>query len=99
VNTHQGDLLDYMMEIQKAVDTLGRLETRIAELQALAEVQRGIVRRAGRGEHEGRKYVALVRRYRRGRLDLEAVREKLSDQFVRAHTLFRPVTSVVVSER
>lgn len=54
---------------------------------------------AGEGPHEGILFKATIVTQFRETLDMKAVREYLSPQFISAHTKVTPVTSVKVTSR
>jgi N-methylhydantoinase B/oxoprolinase/acetone carboxylase alpha subunit len=85
--------------VTTAIDRLGELKAQIAELEREADKLKDIVRELGAGAYEGERYRATVSMFDRETLDMEAVREKLSPQFLRAHTRVKEVTVVKVTAR
>jgi hypothetical protein len=81
------------------VDLLGEVKAQIAELQAIEKDLRDTIAARGPGAYEGDIFRATVSVAEVGRLDNKAVREKLSAQFIRAHTHFSDVTTVKVVAR
>jgi hypothetical protein len=81
------------------VDALGALKAKIADLEKQAKVFHSQVVALGVGAHEGDIFRATVTVAERDRLDMDAVREKLSAQFMRAHTITTEVTTVRVVAR
>jgi hypothetical protein len=80
-------------------DALGKLKAQITELEAQAKVFHSVLVAMGEGAHEGELFRATVAKSERAKLDMDAVREKLSAQFIRAHTTFSDVTTVRVVAR
>lgn len=82
-----------------AVDELGALKASIADLTARETYLKQLIAGDGPGAHEGLDWRATVSVSVRETLDMEAVRAKLSPQFIRAHTRETEVTTVRVSAR
>ena len=76
------------------IDRLGALLAQIAELTAEADAIKKQLREIGDGAYEGDLFRATVSTSERETLDMAAVREKLSPQFIRAHTNVTPVVTV-----
>ena len=85
--------------VTATVDRLGELKARIAELEREEKELRDTVVELGPGAYEGERYRVTVSATERSTLDMEAVREKLSAQFIRAHTKTKEVTVVRVTAR
>ena len=84
------------MNTRMLVDVLGEIKARVAELTAReAEVRAQLVK-LGEGDYDGNMYRATVSMSEKHTLDMAAVREKLSPQFIMAHTNATPVTTVRV---
>jgi hypothetical protein len=81
------------------IDRLGEIMAQIAELSKLERELKDVMIAAGIGAHDGELFRVTVSQYERETLDLAAVREKLSPQFLRAHTNVTPVTTVRVVAR
>jgi hypothetical protein len=81
------------------VDQLGRLQAQIADLEAKEKALKAALVAAGVGAYEGELFRATVSASERSTLDMAAVREKLSPQFLRAHTKVTPVNTVRVSAK
>lgn len=81
------------------VDKLGLLKAEIAALQAEEKKLKEQLVKMGVGAHAGNLYDATVTVSERDSLDMEAVRAKLSPQFLRAHTSTTKVTTVRVSAK
>ena len=88
-----------MTTIQTKVDQLGALQAQIAELELQATRLKGSLRDAGDGAYEGDLFRATVSTSNRDTLDMKAVREKLSPQFIAAHTKTTEVIVVKVVAR
>ena len=87
------------MNTNHPIDALGKLKAQIAELEAQEKILRGEVIALGAGRHEGQLYCVTVTLSERNTLDMEAVRKKLSPQFIAAHTRTTEVTTVKVTAR
>jgi uncharacterized Zn finger protein len=81
------------------VDSLGALKAHIAQLTAEETVLKDILIARGKAEYNGAIYRATVSTTERETLNMDAVRAKLSAQFIRAHTDTSAVTSVRVVAR
>ncbi len=82
-----------------AIDRLGELKAQIADLQREEKALKAIMTEIGPGAYEGDLFRVTVSSFERETLDMEAVRAKLSPQFIRAHTTVTPVTAVRVTSR
>ena len=81
------------------VDLLGEVSAQIAELEILKKNLRDQIAARGPGAYEGELFRATVSVAERGTLDMKAVREKLSRQFIQANTSVSEVTTVKVVAR
>jgi hypothetical protein len=81
------------------VDQLGILKAEIAALQAEEKKLKEQLIALGLGSHEGLMYDANVTEKSRDSLDMDAVRAKLSPQFMRAHTKTTTYPEVRVTAR
>ena len=81
------------------IDMLGELQVRIAKLEAEAKALKAVLVEVGPGSYEGERFKVTVTTCERNNLDMKAVREKLSPQFIRCHTTTTQVTSVRVTAR
>jgi hypothetical protein len=81
------------------IDRLGVILAQKAELIAEEKLLKGVLVDNGAGAYEGDFYRATVSIAERGTLDMKAVREKLTAQFIRAHTNVTEVTTVKVVAR
>lgn len=94
-----------MKSTSQLVDALGAIKAKIADLTAAEkEIKEQLVNRAKIGidesrSFEGAQYRATINRALHGRLDMEAVRAKLSNAFIRNHTYNSEVVSVRVVAR
>lgn len=85
--------------IGAAVDALGKLNAEIAELTHKANALKDEIKSAGDGAYEGDLFRATVSTTARETLDMKAVREKLSRQFIQANTNVTSVTAIKVVSR
>lgn len=84
----------------KEVDTLGILQAQIADLTAKAdEIKKFLIEKHGVGAYEGTLFRATVSQYDMKRLDMEAVKAKLSAQFIAKHTIVSQVNKVSVKAK
>jgi hypothetical protein len=81
------------------IDELGVLQAQIAELTKRANEIKDELKAQGDGAYEGDLYRVTVSTSERRTLDMEAVREKLSPQFIAAHTNVTPVVTVRCAAR
>lgn len=88
-----------LLSASAAVDLMGDLRADIAERQAQYDAYKAHLVGMGTGAYDGERYRATVSESERETLDMVAVREKLSPQFIRAHTNVTPVTTVRVVAR
>ncbi len=87
------------LTLGQAIDELGRLQAIVAGYTAREKLLKAYVADCGAGAYEGDLFRATVSVYDQHRLDMEAVRAKLSPQFIAAHTTVTPVTKVQVKAR
>lgn len=80
------------------IDALGILKAKIAELE-IAEKELKARLNLPAGAYEGRFYRLSISDSVRETLDMAAVREKLSPQFLRAHTRETPIRRYCVVAR
>lgn len=81
------------------IDRLGEIKAKIAELKKEEEALRDEIVALGVGTHEGDLFRVSVSITERETLDMAAVREHLSRQFIQAHTNITSVTTVKVVAR
>jgi hypothetical protein len=82
-----------------AVDRLGVLMAEIARLEKEASKIKETIKAHGVGTVEGDLFQATVSVSERATLDMDAVRAKLSPQFITAHTRLTQVVAVRVAAR
>ena len=81
------------------IDDLGHLQAQIADLTKRADVIKAQLKSQGAGAYEGSLFRATVSISERETLDMAAVREKLTHQFIAAHTNVSTVVTVKVVAR
>src|SRR2546422_656045 len=86
--------------LSKQVDELGELCARMAELETDAKrIKDWLKQKYGDGAYEGELFRATVSTYDQDRLNMDAVRAKLSAQFIRANTTTTEVCKCTVVAR
>jgi hypothetical protein len=88
-----------MSNIGPLIDDFGLLKAQIAELELKAKPMHEQIVALGEGAYEGTFFRVTVSKSERENLNKKAVKNKLSPQFIRAHTTYTPVTTVRVSGR
>jgi len=86
-------------ELVALVDDIGLLKAQIAPLEAKLKAAQAKLKAHGDGRYEGTLWAATVSTSERSTLDMEAVREKLTHQFIAAHTRVSEVTVVKVTAK
>lgn len=86
-------------KINEMVDDLGFLMAQIAKLEKQANALKAELKAKGPGTYEGYVFQANISVSERDSLDMEAVRAKLTPQFIRAHTKSTEVVAVRVTAR
>lgn len=81
------------------IDKLGVVKAQLAELKQQENDLKQALIELGVGAYEGTFFRATVSESERATLDMDAVREKLSPQFIAAHTNVTQVTTVRVVSR
>lgn len=81
------------------IDALGELKAQIAALEIKEKALKADLAALGAGAYEGELFRVSVSITNRETLDMKAVREKLSPQFIAAHTNVTEVRTVKVSAR
>lgn len=76
-----------MTNLSATIDAYGDLKAQIDALTKKQKAMKAELDSLPPGEHAGDRFVLTVSLTATDRLDMEAVREKLSPQFVRAHTI------------
>lgn len=86
-------------EVQDLVDKIGIIKANIApQLEAL-DVLTDKLKAQGAGAYEGALFRAVVSVYDKNKLDMKAVRAKLSPQFIRANTTVSKVVKLDVNAK
>lgn len=85
--------------LTKIIDDLGRVKAQIAELQLAEKAMKENLEELSPGAYEGELFRLSISETVRKTLDMDAVREKLSPQFIAAHTNETPVRTLKVSAR
>lgn len=81
------------------IDEIGTLKSRIKQLEnRISELEQPF-KEKGPGIYEGKLWKGLVYQMDQNRLDMKAVRAKLSPQFIQAHTKTTQVTCLRVDLR
>lgn len=83
-----------MTNLTTTIDTLGQLLAQIADLTKQADAIKATIRELGDGAYEGDTFRVSVSTSERETLDMKAVREKLTRQFIAAHTNVTKVVTV-----
>ena len=85
-----------MNNLTSTIDRLGFLNAQIAAIEIEAKALKATLIEVGPGKYQGDKYTVTVSEpSERGQLDMDAVRAKLSPQFIAAHTTFIQVKPAV----
>jgi hypothetical protein len=90
---------DMSNNLTAAIDRLGLLKAQLAELKREEEALKAVMLEQGVGAYEGELFRVTVSHSERETLDMTAVREHLSYQFIAAHTIVTSVTTVRVTAR
>jgi hypothetical protein len=85
--------------LTSTVDRLGQLKAQMAELAAEEKELKAVLVEHGPGAYDGLMFRATISVADRNTLDMDAVREKLSPQFIAAHTRVTEVTTLKVVAR
>jgi hypothetical protein len=88
----------FTMNIPEAVDNLGVINQRIAELEATARKIKSELIARGAGKYEGAQYIAEVQHYERATISPVLVKEFATSEFVAQVTQVKPVDAVVVKQ-
>jgi hypothetical protein len=81
------------------IDDLGKLKAQIADLEKQEKALKAQLEHLEPGAYEGRLFRVSISVSDRETLDMEAVREKLTPQFIRAHTNVTTVRALRVVAR
>lgn len=82
--------------VAQLVDELGHFKAEIAKVAKKAKAIEDQLKAKGAGRYEGDLFDATVSEYQRSSLDQDAVRAKLSPQFLAAHTKTTDVVKIDV---
>lgn len=86
--------------LEERIDLMGDLKAQMADLESkYEELKALVIEDAGLGAHEGSMFRASITVQKRETLDMEAVRNHLSPQFIRAHTKTTESTVTRVTAR
>tara|TARA_R110000868_G_scaffold114309_6_gene306322 strand:- start:2408 stop:2692 length:285 start_codon:yes stop_codon:yes gene_type:complete len=86
--------------LEQMIDELGAIKAQLSNLESKeSKLKATITEMIGVGAHEGEMFRVSVSVSQRETLDMEAVRNHLSAQFIRAHTNSKDVVTVRVSAR
>ena len=85
--------------LTRIIDDLGALKARIADLEAQEKALKQALADLSPGAYEGDLFRLTISESERETLDMKAVREKLSPQWMRAHTNVTNVRTLRVSAR
>jgi hypothetical protein len=93
------DTVTTISNLAITIDALGELKARIADLQEQEKALKDALGDLEPGPYDGQRYRLSVSVSDRETLDMDAVREKLSPQFIRAHTNVTSVRALRVTAR
>lgn len=86
-------------QLQDLVDKIGIIKATIApQLDVLKDLEAKL-KAQGAGAYEGALFRATVSEYEQNKLDMDAVRAKLSAQFIAAHTTTSQVVKLSVKAK
>jgi|SoiMethySBSTD1v2_1073268.scaffolds.fasta_scaffold2495989_1 hypothetical protein len=88
-----------MTNLSKIIDDLGALKARIADLETQEKALKQALADLTPGAYEGEIFRLSVSESERETLDMKAVREHLSRQFIAAHTNVTSVRTLRVAAR
>jgi len=86
-------------QITTLVDKIGDLKAQIAKLESQYNADVGVLKAMGVDRYYGDLFEVNVFDQEQSRLDMEAVRAKLSSQFISAHTTTKQVRIAKVTAR
>lgn len=86
-------------QIKELVDKIGELKATLAPQLAALEADLNKLKAQGVDRYTGERFEVNVFEQEQNRLDMEAVREKLSPQFIAAHTNTKVVVVAKVTAR
>lgn len=88
-----------MKNLNKVIDELGNIRAQIAELTAKEKAIKESLEGLKPGAYEGDLFRLSISQSVRETLDMKAVREKLSPQFIAAHTNRTEVRTLKIGAR
>jgi hypothetical protein len=88
-----------MNNLATVIDAFGAHKAAMAELKKKEDELKAALADLAPGAYEGTLFRLSISKSERETLDMEAVREKLSPQFIRAHTNVTEVRTLRVSAR
>ena len=88
-----------MTNLQQIIDAYGLLKAELAELNLREKALKEALADLTAGSYEGERFRLSISESERETLDMAAVREHLSRQFIRAHTNVTPVRTLRVVAR
>jgi len=88
-----------MTNLSQIIDDLGTLKARIADLEAQEKALKQALIDLPAGAYEGETFRLSISESERETLDMKAVREHLSRQFIAAHTNVTAVRTLRVAAR
>jgi hypothetical protein len=88
-----------MTNLTTTIDALGAVKAQIADLKIREDELKASLANLDVGNYEAGAFRLSISVHETNRLDLDAVREKLSPQFLRAHTITSEVRTLKVSAR
>jgi hypothetical protein len=88
-----------MTNLSQIIDDLGALKAKIADLELQEKALKAALQDLPAGAYEGETFRLSISETERETLDMKAVREHLSRQFIQAHTNVTPVRTLRVAAR
>jgi hypothetical protein len=79
------------------VDRLGAVQSQITRLQEQEAWLKRTMIDLGNDRYYGKNFQAVIARFKRTTLDMTAVRNRLSRQFIKAHSTTRKIVQVTVT--
>lgn len=99
-NEHrQAMTTETLSNLAATIDALGELKAQIAALQYREKALKETLGDLSPGAYDGNRFRLSISVSNRETLDMDAVREKLSPQFIRAHTNVTSVRALRVTAR
>ena len=88
------------LTLEQRIDMMGQLKAQLATLEKeYDKLKASVIEDVGVGAYEGETFRVSISVSTRETLDMEAVRNHLSPQFIRAHTRTSTSTTVRVTAR